>query len=419
MRPLFPLLSIGFLLLEALFLLMVRLQDLRQHAAAFLVLFGAVFAVYLGLVWLVRRTAVSRPWLLWGIVLGGVVFRLTLVGLTPTLSNDISRYLWDGRVQQAGVNPYRFAPDDPALAHLRTDDWQWINHKDIPTIYPPVMQLAFRMGVALAPTLLMQKLVFLLFDLAVVMFLVWQLPRWGVSPLMSLVYAWHPLVVVEVAGSGHNDPLGVWWMLVGLALWSSRRRLIGTAAFALAFLSKLTTALLWPFYWVRARRLLLVFLAAIALAGLWCWCSPYVTPGFRHYAGRWEFNSSVYALLQSALGVPLLARLVCGLLVLAAGVFMARKTDDPTRYTVVMIQAAILAAPVLEPWYLLWLIPLLCLRFSWMWLGFSGLVMLSYTVLIRYVSDGIWRIPAWVPWVEYGPLYAWLLWRAGRRGQTP
>ena len=408
----------GFLGLELVYLLLVRIGDWRQHTIPFLLAFGVAFGGYVTLVWAVRRwdAGGGRPgrWLLGGMVLGGLVFRATLAGVTPTLSDDIYRYVWDGRVQQAGVNPYRYAPQDAALAHLRTEEWRLINHPGIPTIYPPLMQLAFRFGAALSPTVLAQKLTFLACDIAVMLLLLCWLPRVGINPMMGLVYAWHPLVVVEVAGSGHNDPLGVLWMVAGLWLWTSRRRVMGTLAFALSFLSKLTTALLWPFYWVRARGLLGWFALAVLSAGLWCWCSPYFAPGFSHYASGWEFNSSLYAILQALLGHPLAARIACGLIVLVTGFVAARRTEDLIAYTRTMLQTAVLVAPVVEPWYLLWLLPLLCLRFSWVWLIFTGLAMLSYLVQVPYVSYGLWKIPTWVLWVEYLPVYGWLIVRTWR-----
>jgi len=450
----------GFFGLEAFFVRIAQLGDLRQRADAFLGYVGCAFLIYLGMVWLISRStphpkratppllspslqvgenvplelhrssrrsgplreegAGSSRWLLFGIVAGGVVFRLTLVGLTPTLSDDIYRYLWDGRVQHAGINPYRYAPQDEALAHLRTEEWHKINHKDIPTIYPPLMQLAFRLGVWLSPTclprevqgrqaVLMQKTVFLVCDLGIVVLLLLLLPRWGISPLMSLIYAWHPLVVVEVAGSGHNDPLGVLWLLAGLALWKHHRKLAGTIAFSLTFLSKFTTAILLPFYALRSRRLLLWFVAVVVAGYLPFLRTPHLIAGLGHYSEHWEFNSSVYSLLQSVLREPLLARILCGLALMVVGGILASRTDDLLHYTLRMIQTAIVLTPVLEPWYLLWLIPLLCVRPSWGWLGFSGFVGLSYMVLVRFMHEGIWQLPTWVKWVEYAPLYGWLI----------
>ena len=409
-------LILEWLALQALYLRIAQLGDLRRHVVEFLLYAGLAFVVYLGVVAVLRQWTSRAPhtarWAVWGLLAGAVVFRLTLVSLTPTLSDDIHRYLWDGRVQLAGLNPYRYAPDDEALSSLRDASWARINHRDIPTIYPPLMQLAFRAGAWLSPTIPAQKWLFLAFDLALLLLLIVCLPRWGIPPVMSVIYAWHPLVVVEVAASGHNDPLGVLCLMTGLWLWQARRRWLGTVSFALAFLANFTTLLLWPFYWGRARKEFLVFLAALAAAVLWSRCSPHVTPGLGHYARHWEFNGSLYPLLVLWLGNPLMVRALSACMVMGAGWWMARRSegrsDDLVGYTVWMIQAMILLTPVLEPWYLLWLIPLCCVRFSWMWLVFSGSTLLSYTVLIRYVWEGIWQIPLWAKLVEYVPLYAWL-----------
>jgi len=427
MRRLSLVLLIGFLGLEGLYGHMAHLQDLRQEARLFLHDVVIALLVYLIVVWWLRRclahTASSTTrWMIVGIVMGGVVFRLTLVGLTPTLSDDIYRYLWDGRVQLAGIDPYRYAPNDAALAWLRTDEWQRLNHPDIPTVYPPLMQGAFRLAAWLSPTVLMQKAVFVICDLLLVGVLPFLLVRWGISPLMSLIYAWHPLVVIEVAGSGHNDVLGALCLVVGLSLWHQHRRAVGTMVLALGFLAKFVTVLLWPFYLIKARRLLIVFVAVVVLGGWSCVSSPHFTPGLWHYARPWEFNSFLYSVLLAVLHDPFLVRLLGGLIVLGAGFVLARRTDDLVAYTVTLLQLSLVFAPVVEPWYLLWVIPLWCVRFSWIWVIWSGLTMLSYVVLVRFVQDGIWELPVWVKWIEYGPLAAFSLmrWVRGRhRAPSP
>jgi len=410
--------GLGGLALELAYLRIAGLGDLRQYAETFLMYATTACCLYLGIVWLVvHRTPHIGPsgrWLLWSLIGAGLAFRLTLIGLTPTLSDDMYRYVWDGRVQAAGINPYHYAPADAALAWLRTPEWALINHKDIPTIYPPLMQAAFHAATWIAPTIFAQKLFFLACDVGIVLLLPAILPRWGVSPLMSLIYTWHPLVVIEVAGSGHNDPLGILWCLVGLWLWQGRSRVVATASFAMTFLAKFATVLLVPWYAIRARKLLLVFVGLILVGGLSCWGSPHFTPGLGHYSRQWEFNSSLYRVLLAVIGQPLVVRLISFGLLMGLGVWLATHREDLVTYTLTMLQAAILLTPVVEPWYLLWIVPLLCLRLSWMWLVFSGLVMLSYAVLPGYVRHGTWRIPGWVAWVEYGPLYAWLVWRCWR-----
>ena len=139
-----------------------------------------------------RRAAVAAA-----LVLGTVAGIVSLVH-TPVLSDDLYRYAWDGRVQAAGINPYRYAPDDPALAGLR-DDWLWpsaqecaaigknapctrINRPSVPTIYPPGAQLWFRIEHAVLPTgghELGYEVLGLLLALATGLLILWVLRRTG------------------------------------------------------------------------------------------------------------------------------------------------------------------------------------------------------------------------------------------------
>ena len=104
-------------------------------------LFGIASVAYLIAVWHCEYMPVTV------IVIAGIVFRLCLVFSIPALSDDIYRYVWDGRVQWAGINPYEFAPVAEELAHVRDAlIFPKINHPELPTIYPPIAQIAFWVG---------------------------------------------------------------------------------------------------------------------------------------------------------------------------------------------------------------------------------------------------------------------------------
>jgi hypothetical protein len=118
--------------LEAIYWRLAQLADLRAHAGEFLGWGVLAFLLYLAAVAVVQRISAERGRLrlfTGGMLVAALGFRLTLLGLTPTLSDDIHRYVWDGRIQQAGINPYAYAPDDEALASFRDDGWRLINHQ--------------------------------------------------------------------------------------------------------------------------------------------------------------------------------------------------------------------------------------------------------------------------------------------------
>ena len=192
---------------EACLVGMVALGDLRQHVAAFQALFLTAFAAMLVAFFAVRGGQVRHALVL--IVACAAVFRITAVVAEPTLSDDIYRYLWEGRVVLDGSNPYLNAPDSPHLAHLRDDLHASINHPEMTSIYPPAAQVVFAASQLLSSRPWSFKLLAALADLGVVAILCGLLAARGRPRELVLVYAWHPLPIVEFAASGHLDVFGV------------------------------------------------------------------------------------------------------------------------------------------------------------------------------------------------------------------
>ena len=114
-----------------------------------------------------------------------MIFRLTLYSLPPSLSTDIHRYRWDGRVQNAGWNPYTIAPIDPRLASLRDPGWAVMPGPEIPAIYPPLSELIFRRDARYLPGIVAFKLPFVLADLLVLA----MLAKW-LQPIPTGTITW-------------------------------------------------------------------------------------------------------------------------------------------------------------------------------------------------------------------------------------
>ncbi|MDQ2783401.1 MAG: glycosyltransferase 87 family protein [Chloroflexota bacterium] len=184
---------------------------------AFFVIELALYA--LAAAWVIWRKPPVR-WTLALIFLIALCARLTFIPQTPTVSDDVYRYVWDGHIQAAGINPYRYAPNDPAVARFRDRAiYPGINRKPVPTIYPPVAQGVFRLIYALHPnSVAWTKLALSLLDLATAVVLVILLVRAGIRPERVLLYAWHPLLILEVGHSGHIDVVAA--LFIALALWA-------------------------------------------------------------------------------------------------------------------------------------------------------------------------------------------------------
>ena len=191
------------------------------------------------------------------IILGvALICRLATLFADPALSSDVFRYVWDGIVQHAGINPYRYVPADPAIAFLRDASegniYPAINRATYAhTIYPPFAQLFFWVVTYISPTLTMMKTAMVLCEGVTLWSIVWLLKALGRPREQAILYAWAPVLIWEIAGSGHLDGLAM--ALIGLALVSRyQERPVLTGVFlSLAMMTKIYPIVLFPALYLR------------------------------------------------------------------------------------------------------------------------------------------------------------------------
>ncbi len=400
------------------------LGDVRLQLGAFYAWYGAAFGWYLSALWLVRRDerrvpAIRMPWAPLAVIGAiAVVCRLILLPTTPTLSDDIYRYVWDGRMQLAGIDPYAYPPNHLSLAHLRDELWSTVNFPHLRTVYPPLTELAFRLGAWMAPTLTAQKVVFLSAELVIAGCLLFVLSRRRLSPLWVVAYAWHPLPILEIAGSGHNDTLGVAMLWVGIAAWQAGSWGGCAVGWAGAFLSKFSSIVMAPWWWCRrrARWWLGAFLLLATLPFAIRWSA--VTAVFESLSAmtvRFEANSSVYLLLASLIHQPGVARVVVVALWVGWVLWWAKREEDPVRYFFGVMGMAVLLSPVVHPWYLVWIVPCVAIWRPPALVAFTATVVLSYAAWPGYLAGISWEMPAWARVIEYTPVFLLGLWEVRRR----
>jgi alpha-1,6-mannosyltransferase len=296
-----------------------------------------------------------------------VIARALLVAGAPTLSDDAYRFVWDGRVQAAGINPYRFVPADRRLVRLR--DWRVFTHVNRPhtrTLYPPANQVVFLAAHQISGDGLVRwKLATLALEALAVALLLVLLARARVSRGRVVLYAWHPIAIVEVAGSGHPEPIMLVALLATLLMWNAHRRVAAGVALGVGALAKVVPVLAAPFL---ARRLGGRFLLAAAATATALYL-PYLGAGERavgsvgwfvgQHFGAGPYNWLLNAGVGPAVALPLLLSLLAGAVAWAA----ARPPDDlagACRTTALLLGGALLASHTVMPWYLLWVLPLLC-----------------------------------------------------------
>jgi Glycosyltransferase family 87 len=190
-------------------------------------------SIYFAAVRLVLRHAWPRG-TVWVVVGVAVSLRALMLAAPPILSTDIYRYVWDGRVQAADINPYRYIPADPALATLRdTVIYPQINRADYArTIYPPVAQMVFAAVGRIWDSVMGMRLAMLGIEALGIVCLLRLLPLAGLPRERILIYVWNPLAVWSFANDGHVDAIAVG--LLGLALLLRARHKDGWAGAALA-----------------------------------------------------------------------------------------------------------------------------------------------------------------------------------------
>lgn len=410
--------------------------NLREHLVLFLWCFGLAFGLFLVAAWLVLRYPALAVGRRLGLLLGiALLARLSLLPMAPTLSDDLYRYVWEGGVLTAGLSPYQYAPDAPQLVSLRDEAiWPRVNNPSVQSPYPPLAQIGGLIGSWLTPgSPLGVKFVAMLADLLVVAGLLWLLQVTGQPAGRALLYAWHPLVLIEFAHSGHNDALMVAPLVMALALVAAGARWRPALLMALAALAKIGPLLLVPLLVGRLGwRPVVLLLGLVGLGWLpFLWLGGGAIGSLLLYLGNWSDNDSLHALLRLVVGAAG-AKAICLIVLLIGLALVARHPGLRQRplwwQTYVVFGLSFSLASSVHAWYLTWLLPLLAVNLEALddwpffqpwpalgWLLFSGLVALPY---LTYDTHQ-WQL--WISLVEYLPLYLLLLiswWPRQRPGRS-
>ena len=314
-----------------------------------------------------------------------LLLRLAALTLPPLYEDDYYRYLWDGYRTLTDLNPYAHAPSyffasADALSARWADVLARINYPDVPTIYGPAAQWLYALATALAPAELWPlRVIGLLVDLGVV----WALLHLA-GARRAMLYALCPLVLYEVGIAAHPD--GLIGALLLFALMARGQRLLWLAAVCVGVAAaiKIHALLVLPFLFVgghaedvhaKGRRFAewvrdLALASAISLATYALFWLPFLAQAgafssawqsFATFARDWQFNALGFDVIQWAAG-PTAARFICVFLLLAIWLVILTRvaTQHVGRASAVALAFAALLflSPVINPWYLLWLLPL-------------------------------------------------------------
>ncbi len=386
------------------------------------------------------------------ILVVALLMRLLFLFAPPQLSDDIYRYLWDGSNTLSGTNPYAAAPSavkpSPALAHVHSR----INHPDYVTIYPPMAQVLFGGGAALGGSITGLKAFLVLIDiglcaLLIVLLKMLEMPLWR-----AVLYAWNPLPVLEIAGSGHVDGAGLALVMAAFYLLLHKRKtpgatasrswpfLLSGALLACAGLVKLIPFVFAPVLLLLVpsgrRRYFFVSCAvtAVLLGALFMPHLANINSSLSAYANNWEFAGFAFNTLRTITRSGTIARLllsVCFLLVLCVTTYiLAREMKQPAtlisrtlhalKACYVVVMAFLLLTPTLQPWYALTLATFLPFCAGPAGLVLCWAVFLTYQVQIPYFILGLWiENPFVTAAVFLAPVIAYLMSRFLKNKENP
>ncbi len=394
-------------------ILLVALTDCSRKfgsvgAPSFLIPLAVAGVAYL----LTIREFFSTPRFPRGVIVIGLglaaLWHLAFLRMPPGSDDDIHRYVWDGRVQRFGYNPYIVVPSDPAFAGIHTPETRTLNNPDLPSPYPAGAELFFLAVTEIHESVFALKVAFVLCEFAIVFVLLDIFSRGDQGAHWILAYAWNPLLATEVAGSGHIDIVGVLLLLVSFAALGRRWRAVAAVAFGLAVAVKLLPIILLPLYWRRVR-LRDAALAVIVVGLLYI---PFLNHGripigsLDTYVQSFRFNDPVFAILERV-ATP---RVVAGLAVLVGfltAIWMRRKAPawSPDAFAWPMA-ATLLCAPVVYPWYLLWLLPFVRSASTVPIIIWTVGIIPTYYVWHLRMLGRPWLLPSWIMLLEYGSVAA-------------
>ncbi len=340
--------------------------------------------------------------IVFGLALAAVWHVLFLMK-APGPDDDIHRYVWDGRVQRLGYNPYMAVPSDPALAPLHTPETRTLNHPDLPSPYPAGAELFFRGVTAIHESVMALKVAFEVCHWAIVFVVLDLLRRTGQPRHWVLAYAWHPLLATDVAGSGHIDIVGALFLLVSATALVKRQPAVAAVTLGLAVAMKLLPIVLLPLYWRRVRiRDLALAVLVVALLYL-----PFLDHGripagsLGTYLQSFRFNDPVFATLVRVVSprVVVASAVLAGLL---TALWLRRKSAECSADSFAWPMAAtLLCAPVVYPWYLLWMLPFLRPATLPILIWTVSIIPTLYVWHLRTMGRP-WLVPGWIMLLEYG-----------------
>ncbi|MCX6149364.1 MAG: hypothetical protein NTX22_02435 [Ignavibacteriales bacterium] len=381
----------------------------------FISIFNSVIFVVL---WLLLRKIEANQILITIIILSGIIFRLSLFPVQPIASDDIYRYIWDGKVMANGINPFRYSPADTALNFLHSETFPAkINHPTMKTIYPPYSQLMFYFGYKLfGENVYGIKILLFIAELLSIFLLYLLLKKLNLPAINLALYSLCPLPIMQFMVDGHVDGTGFPLLLLFFFFYLTGKKVKSYLMIGLSISSKFVSGMILPFVFKDEKgknKIIVIIVPVLVLIItyiLFILNGVFPFESLIQFSSNWIANSSIFTIIleitknnQNARLISLVLFVICG-----GFLFFLRKEFLEKVYLIFML--FFLFSPTVHPWYLTWIAILLPLNFRWGGLAFITLVNLANIMLINYVLKGIWETSYWILAIEYLPIIVFFVW---------
>ena len=330
------------------------------------------------------------------------------------VSDDVNRYLWEGKITRHGINPYAITANQaPPDSVFRDHYWLEMNHKDSVTTYPPLAILIFSVIGIFSYAPLLYKIIFVGFDLAIICLILYLLHQRKMPLRLVLFYALNPIILFSFAAEGHFDSLLVFSIFIAVLL-KEKKWVHGAWFFlALAVQIKVIAIILVPIF-MRNRGWRSIWAAGPVLLIPSLFFRNHIDgfiEGLIHFGSQFSHNGSIHNLLKIGIGSTEIASFICVIILAVALVLIAIRVPSNLEAVALSLCILIVLSPTIHFWYLSWVLPFLFFMPSMAWLYLS-FVMIFYFLTWHYkITMGFWHLPGSIQAVQWIPFFAIFLWQ--------
>lgn len=367
--------------------------------------------LYLAFVYLLLKVNIGNNKLL---LFLSILFLLKIlfINTEPIGSDDYYRYIWDGKVQADGINPYQYAPIDSLLKHLHSELLPAkVSYPSIKTIYFPVSQWLFTLSYWLTgENATGLKIFYLQSELIILISLLSLLKYFSIDRKYILIYAALPIITFQYFIDAHIDIVGVALMISSITLYFYNRKLLSYILLGLSVSVKPTGFLLIPFLFQNEvdfkEKIKSIFIPMLVFVITFL---PYIftaTPldTLINYTVNWTFNGLLYNTINIFLTDNQTIRIICGILFLLVIVYLFFIRLQLINKIYLSLFLLMIFSPVVHPWYLIWFAVLLPVVRSYSGIYFVSVISITFITVNNFQTTGVWSESPVILLIEYLPI---------------